>query len=84
MSAAMSALSLNLTLSPHQEFPGISFEAITAHEAESSDAPAPVPFTSPSDSEQPSFEELHKAITETDDLITTLGGTTNMVTKLKL
>ena len=53
--------------------PRISFEAVTAHEAESSDTPAPVPFTSPSDSEQPSFEELHNAITETDDLITTLG-----------
>ncbi|HCA49654.1 MAG TPA: hypothetical protein DEP12_04535, partial [Planctomycetaceae bacterium] len=51
----------------------ISFEAVTAHETVSSDTPAPVPFTSPSDSEQPSFEELHNAITETDDLITTLG-----------
>ena len=53
--------------------PRISFDAVTAHEAVSSDTPAPVPFTSPSDSDQPSFEELHNAITETDDLITTLG-----------
>ena len=35
--------------------------------------PASVPFTSPSDTEQPSFEQLHNALTETDDLITTLG-----------
>lgn len=53
--------------------PRISFDAISAHEAVSSDTPAPVPLNSPSDTEQPSFEQLHNALSETDDLITTLG-----------
>ncbi len=53
--------------------PRISFDAVSAHESASSVTPAPVPFTSPSEKEQPSLDKLHTALSETDDLIATLG-----------
>ena len=53
--------------------PRISFDAVSAHESVGSATTAPVPFASPSDTEQPSFEQLHNALSETDDIITTLG-----------